>query len=153
MSEPESIDVILHLFSETGTEGGDWACMDKRFITPVDPLPPGTPDGPSGAQVVVFFDGTNVIMRDLLLSELPREQWSYEGLIHLDDGDRLTIYDKEDPAKIVWDGEIKLIQHPLFTEHTSCGMWIHADQDGVARDVWEKFFLEKYPAKLIKARR
>lgn len=88
-----------------------------------------------------------------MLSELPRESWSYEGLHILEDGDRLTIFDKQDPKKIVWEGVIQLRQHELFTEATSNGMWIHADQEGVERAVWEKFFLEHYPAKLVVVRR
>jgi hypothetical protein len=47
MGKGKAIEGVLQLFSETGTEGGDWALQDKRYIFPVDHLPPGTPDGPT----------------------------------------------------------------------------------------------------------
>jgi len=78
------------------------------------------------------------------------QQFSYEGLHVLHDGDYLTIYDKADPQKIVWEGKIALDSLALFTETTTDGLWIHADQQGVDRKTWEKFFLEEYPAKLVK---
>lgn len=80
----------------------------------------------------------------------PNGGWSYEGLHALCDGDRLTIYSPDNPQQVVWSGTISLRQHPQFTEHAS-GLWIHADQDGVARDTWAKYFFEEYPAKLVPA--
>lgn len=79
----------------------------------------------------------------------PYESWSYEGLHILQNGDILIIYSKETPTDIIWTGVIKLRTYPLFTESTA-GMWIHADQEGVCRHTWTKWFLEEYPAKLIK---
>lgn len=79
-----------------------------------------------------------------------KELWSYDGLHVLEDGDILTIYSKGDRTKIVWTGTIKLKQHPLFKKHAQ-GMWIHADQKGISRKIWAKWFFEGYPAKLIKA--
>ena len=84
-------------------------------------------------------------------SDWPHEKWSYDGLHVLEDNDELTIYLKEDPNKIVWSGKIELIQHPLFTESVR-GMWIHTDQKGVGREIWARWFIEEYPAKLIKFR-
>lgn len=81
----------------------------------------------------------------------PHERWSYDGLHVLEDGDTLIIYSKEDPAKVIWTGTIKLKLHQLFTEHAR-GMWIHADQEGIDRETWSKWFFDKYPAKLVKAR-
>ncbi len=148
-NECEYFEGVLWLHSETGTEGGDWALQDKRHISKVDPLPPGTEDGPSGLFTFSFAPDGKYTSRELLLSELPKEDWSREGLHILADGDYLFIFDKENPEKIVWEGVIMLRQYELFTEKTSTGMWIHADQDGVERSVWEKFFLENYPAKLV----
>lgn len=34
MADPKIIRGVLHLWSETGTEGGHWALQDERFITP-----------------------------------------------------------------------------------------------------------------------
>ncbi|OGN05888.1 MAG: hypothetical protein A2750_02430 [Candidatus Yanofskybacteria bacterium RIFCSPHIGHO2_01_FULL_45_42] len=69
----------------------------------------------------------------------------------LEDNDELIIYSKEDPNQIVWSGKIELIRHPLFTE-SAREMWIHTDQKGVDREIWARWFFEKYPAKLIKFR-
>lgn len=74
--------------------------------------------------------------------------WNYEGLYVLANGDRLTIYEKDNPNRIAWEGEIKLRNHPIFTESAG-GMWIHSDQEDVDRTTWSRWFFEEYPAKLI----
>ena len=75
----------------------------------------------------------------------PHERWSYDGLHVLKNGDKLTIYSKENKTKIVWAGAIKLKEYRLFTESAS-GMWIHADQEGIERKIWAGWFFEQYPA-------
>ena len=80
------------------------------------------------------------------------EQWSYDGLHVLENGDRLTIYDKNDLSKIVWRGVINLKHLPLFTED-AYGYWIHDDQIGIARRKWARWFIENYPAILIPAKK
>lgn len=80
----------------------------------------------------------------------PEGMWSYEGLHVLEDGDQLTIYSRDAPEEIVWEGEIALEAHPLFTEEAG-GMWIHADQRGVSRDQWAKWFFEEHPARLVRS--
>ena len=82
--------------------------------------------------------------------EWPHERWSYDGLHVLDNGDILVIYSKDNPNQIVWSGEIELIQHEVFTE-SAYGMWIHTDQKGVDRDIWARWFMEGYPAMLVKS--
>jgi len=82
--------------------------------------------------------------------EFPEGQWSYEGLHILKDGDFLTIYSKDNPTEIVWSGVISLRNYPLFTEAVF-GLWIHADQEGVDRETWARWFFEGYAAKLIPA--
>jgi hypothetical protein len=82
--------------------------------------------------------------------EFPEGQWSYEGLHILEDGDYLTIYSKDNPAEIVWSGKISLRKHPSFAKSVF-GLWIHADQKGVDRKTWARWFVEEYPAKLIPA--
>lgn len=114
---PQQFKGVLHLYSETGTEGGFWALQDERFITRGKGVPFG-------------------------------EQWSYEGLHILKDGDSLTIYSKENAEETVWDGEISLKRHPLFTEHVG-GLWIHADQNGIDRETWAGYFSNGHQAKLI----
>lgn len=66
----------------------------------------------------------------------------------LEDGERLTIYDKLKPKKVVWDGEIALQPYGLFTQD-AFGMWIHADQVGIERTTWARWFFEHYPARLV----
>ena len=168
MKQLREIEGVLHLFSETGTEGGAWALQDVLYIE--KDVPRGyckkcgkwlkKQEGP--IQVGRVTQITQEVMDALnLTGKLPEQSdcendaheedigdvWSYEGLHILEDGDYLTIFDKQNPQKIVWEGVIQLRQYDPFTEATSCGMWIHADQEGVSRDVWEKFFLEGYPAK------
>lgn len=109
---------VLHLWSETGTEGGYWAFQDERFIEPPT-------------------------------DDYPYAKWSYDGLHVLENGDELTIYHPE-TNKVVWQGQIDLQQHPLFTEYTTEGFWIHADQKNISREDWSKFFLREYPARLKK---
>ena len=79
----------------------------------------------------------------------PHEKWSYEGLHVLENGDQLTIFSK-DHGGVVWSGVIRLKQHPLFTE-SARGMWIHTDQEGIDRNVWARWFMEGYPATLVKS--
>ncbi len=170
MGQQKEIEGVLNLFSETGTEGGDWAIQDARYIKK------NVPRGycKKCGKVFAKQEGPIQVVRTTLITEevaeeinrtgkLPvqidcandahdediGESWSYEGLHILENGDRLIIFDKQDPKKIVWEGVIQLNFYSVFTEATSTGMWIHADQEGVERSVWEKFFLLHYPAKLI----
>jgi len=45
------------------------------------------------------------------------------------------------------DGKISLRQFPAFSEHAN-GLWIHADQNGIDRQTWARWFFEQYPAEL-----
>ncbi len=82
--------------------------------------------------------------------EFPRGQGSYKGLHILKNGDRLTIYSKDNPQEAVWEGVISLRYYPVFIEEAS-GFWIHSDQEGVDRETWARWFFDEYPAKLIPA--
>lgn len=77
------------------------------------------------------------------------DHWDIAGLHILEDGDQLTIFDKDNPEKILWEGVIKLKRFPVFTEHVF-GLWIHSDQEGVRREIWGIYFMENYPAELKK---
>lgn len=116
--------------------------------------PKTEPDRPYGVRIGELTRATveweNGVIEQRLSDSLLVVSWNYEGLHILKDGDQLTIYSKDDPNKIVWSGTIKLRQYPLFTED-AFGMWIHADQEGVDRKTWAKWFFEEYPAKLIVA--
>lgn len=74
--------------------------------------------------------------------------YSLEGLRILKDGDQLTIFSLDNHKQVVWSGTISLRQYPPFTESVF-GLWIHADQEGVDREVWAAYFLKEYPAELI----
>lgn len=169
MGQQNEIEGVLHLFSETGTEGGDWALQDARYIQKNVPrgyckkcgkwLKKQEGNLQIGrvtvitAEVVEEFRRTGKLPERVDCANEAHEEdigevWSYKGLHILKDGDYLMIFDKQDPRKLVWDDTIQLRHYDSFTEHTSNGMWIHSDQEGVPREVWEKFFLEGYPAKL-----
>ncbi len=77
------------------------------------------------------------------------DSWDYKGLHILENGDKLTIYHPDNKKK-VWSGAINLREYNLFTKHAS-GLWIHADQIGIKRDVWAEYFFKRYPAELIPA--
>jgi hypothetical protein len=79
------------------------------------------------------------------------DSWSYEGLHILGERDHLTIYHPES-NDIVWAGRIHLKHYPVFTEHAS-GLWIHADQIGIERDIWAEYFFKEYPARLVPRKR
>ena len=72
---------------------------------------------------------------------------SYEGLHILEDGNILIIYSKDNPETVVWSGIIALKQYEAFTQGAS-GMRIHADQNGINREEWAKFFFQEFPAEL-----
>lgn len=107
----------IHLFTETGTEGGYWAIQDEDHIEKGKGIiPPGS------------------------------DAWSYKGLYILQNGDRLTILDKDNPVRAVWEGVINLKEYPVFKESTPEGFWIHNEQIGVDRATWSQWFLKEYPA-------
>ncbi len=172
---------VLFFWSETGTEGGDWAFQDERFITvnrnffscakcfkywDKGKYPDGPIDEPREGLRVTHMISLDKLLTgdpDALGSSRPpaecpsgkhdfkptsKNLWSYEGSHVLRSGDHLTIYDKSDHKKIVWDGDINLTRFSVFTKHAR-GMWIHADQKGVRREIWAKWFMEDYPARLV----
>lgn len=80
---------------------------------------------------------------------LLKGQTAYDRLHILKNGDRLKI---EHPTKkaVVWDGVIDLKELNLFTEDAR-GMWIHADQKGIPRNIWSNYFFKGYSATLCKS--
>jgi hypothetical protein len=111
------------------------------------------PQRPYGCGQGAIVRGTikwqDEIMEERTSDSLLQERWSYEGLHTLENGDKLTIYDK-DSETILWQGTIDLEQYDLFTESAE-GMWIHSDQKGIARETWSHWFMEEYPANLDKS--
>lgn len=113
-----------------------------------EPLRPyGVSTGELTRVTVEWEDGP---VEQRLSDSLLVNSWSYEGLHVLKNGDHLTIHSKDNPNQVVWSGNIRLRQYSLFTEHAS-GLWIHADQEGVDRETWARWFLEEYPATLVVA--
>ncbi len=72
------------------------------------------------------------------------EQWSYKGLHVLKNGDKLKILHPLEKT-IVWDSVIELKPYYPFNEHVD-GWWIHADQKGISREEWSKFFFDGFLA-------
>ena len=71
--------------------------------------------------------------------EWPHEQWSYDGLHVLEDGDHLTIYAKGTPRLIVWEGVIDLRAQEELAPM----------QHGIQRQRWIHWFLNGHPATLV----
>lgn len=123
----EILTGVCFFHSETGTEGGYWAFQENKFMN----LAPPNRHFCETCGRVWDTDGV----------------WAYDGLHILHNGDYLKIFNPEDPTNVVWEGEINLIQHPLFTEHVQ-DLWIHADQAGIDRETWAEYFLKEYPGEL-----
>lgn len=116
-------------------------------------FPKVTPDRPVGQNSnfkrrvdVLWDDGEMEYNRPT--TQLWDVRWESRGLERLDNGDKLTILDKE--GKVVeWSGTIDHIEYPTFSEHAR-GLWIHTDQRGVERKEWSDYFFNKHPAILEK---
>jgi hypothetical protein len=163
---PPVVDGVLHFHDETGTRGGYWAVQDKRFISPNTTRfvcrkcgvywdKELQPQGPSDTSRMYTFplppkepDACPPGQHDFELAS--KETWSYDGLHILADGDRLTIYDTSHPEMVIWSGTVRLRPYPRYTEK-ALGCWIHADQEGVQREVWARWFFDGNPAKLVSA--
>ena len=78
--------------------------------------------------------------------------WVFQArgqVVLLKNGDYLFIFDKQNLKKILWEGMIRLHPHVIENATTIIGQCTHADQEGVECGVWDKFFRECYPAKLV----
>ncbi len=163
----EGLEGILHLFSETGTEGGYWAFIDARYIKTNVPKGYCKKCGiwlkeQSGAlQIARVYNLDNIDDEFLESGNLPEPQdcpnnnheeeigdyWDYDGLHVLQDGDHLTIYNPKKKDEELWSGVIALQHYGVFTQD-AFGLWIHADQKGINREVWAEYFFGEYSAKL-----
>ena len=165
MSSAQQIPLkgICHFHSETGTEGGYWAFQDDQYIIK-NVLRPYCkkcgkylePQQHEALEVIKTLPLTQEVLDGKEPPECSEGQhergigdsWSYEGLHILRDGDQLTIFSRDKPETVVWSGTIKLHNHPLFTEDVF-GIFIRADQEGMNRETWAKWFLDEHPAELI----
>ena len=66
------------------------------------------------------------------------EVWREDGRHFLKDGDRLSVYSKENPDKLLWSGVVKL----------DCAQFYHVNVD---QELWATWFREECPATLIPA--
>lgn len=122
----ETIKGTLHLYSETGTEGGYWAIQDERFIEPPTedwPHERWSYDGlhslQDGDHVKIFNpDGTTYWEGDIVLKQHPVFTES------------VPVHDESTGAVL--------------------GVWIHADQSGLDRKFWATPFFKNYKGELIK---
>ena len=76
------------------------------------------------------------------------ENWSYDGLHRLKDGDWLIVYSKTEPKNVLWSGIIKLIPSTPSTG-TIFKMFTPPEQEGVERKTWARWFIKSHPATLI----
>ncbi len=163
---PQSLRGVCCFHFETGTEGGYWAFQDERFITKNVPRSYCEKCGKYLYQEgflkinVIKISRAGEMLETTQPPECPEghheravgDLWSYAGLHILKDEDRLTVFSPDDPNLVVWSGTIRLRQHSLFSED-AFGFWIHADQEGVTRNIWATYFLKEYPAELLPARK
>lgn len=77
---------------------------------------------------------------------LRRQLWSYGGLRLLQNGDELTIYDREDIAEVVWRGPVKLSPR-LVAGMSDSNAKTH--QVGVKFEFWQGLFRPQSPATLV----
>lgn len=153
---------VLFFHFENETEGGCWAFQDEKFITKNAIMSYCKKcekylDEPEyqNLKVTKILTLTKEVLEGKEPPECPDNEherdvgdsWSYEGMHILENGDKLTVLSPEDPKKIIWSGIISLKEYAPFTENVS-GTWIHADQNGVERETWAKYFFKEYPAKL-----
>ena len=135
--------------SETGTEGGFWAVQDEAWIKPNTTRFYCT-------KCHLYWDKSRDVDEPVRVGEycqpgqhdfklVSPEDWSYEGLHVLHDGDELTVYGDHD--EVLWEGTIRLVQYDQFTQHAG-GWWIHADQEGVDRIEWARLFMTEHRAVL-----
>jgi hypothetical protein len=160
--------------SETGSEGGWWAFQDERFIGLPDAtlrcehcgiFPDTAVSGPLRTiRSVPLGDlgpGPDFAMPPTCDQEdpprphvfgpaYPAGVWSYYGLHGLGNGDRLTINDRDDPARVLWSGQIQLGRTSNFRQSIR-GLWIHNRQRGVDQETWLDWFAQGLPAQLEKA--
>ena len=163
-AEKRVLGGVCTFHSETGTEGGYWAFQDEKFIKRDAPrgyckkcglwMRPqnGVIQATRVHTVSLDADGQikadeRPICADGDHEEYVGDEWSYKGLHILKNGDRLTIFSKDNPEEVAWEGIINLHYLPLFTEDAH-GLWIHHDQDGVVREEWALWFFKCHPARL-----
>jgi hypothetical protein len=90
------------------------------------------------------FQDNKYITRD----SMSQEQWSYEGLHILEEGDYLTIYHPADPDEIIWEGMISATG-VLLNKLGFISALNHPKNLDINSKKWERFFAKNYPAILV----
>lgn len=83
------------------------------------------------------------------------EEWSYDDLIILKDGDELIVWDKVATTQKLWKGTISL-EYESHMETNSYGftgqaifnLWCHGLQRTEDQEQWAKYFIKHYPMTL-----
>jgi len=75
---------------------------------------------------------------------ISQDGWDLRGLTVLHSGDYLEILHEN---RVVWSGEIDLRLYPVHQESVF-NQYIHADQKGIRREEWAKYFVAEYDARL-----
>jgi hypothetical protein len=151
---------VLVFHSETGTEGGYWAFMDEKFMNipseAMTCIDCGLYWTPGMSKKVRCPDDKFYRKVDELCTQrgshnfeltYPDGSWSYDGLHTLKSGDHITVYEKDDPTKVLWDGTIDLTEFTVF-ENSISGLWIHNYQKNVDQDFWMNMFLYEHPVEV-----
>lgn len=145
----EQMDGVLNVHFETGYEGLPWAFQDARFISEntnrfACSVCGAYWDKSDGTGGPIVDDPTYVRQTDEhrycapgqhVFKLVSKENWSYDGLHILSDGDTLTVYDKKDPSQVVWSGTLSVSRRGIAqnVEKTVCAEW----------------FTKGYPARLL----
>jgi hypothetical protein len=98
----------------------------------------------TGIGPVWAFQENKYITKD----SIGREQWSYEGLHILEEGDYLIIYHPVDPDEIMWEGTISATS-VLLNKLGFASALNHPKNLNIDVNKWERFFMRHYPAILI----
>lgn len=150
----------LQFHSETGTEGGYWAFQDGRGVHYAEDLVDDK--CPWGEDYPMQLDGETEITyacpanpRYWRGSDCPPERMAhatYYGLVMLDSGDHLTVYDKNDMTHVIFDGPVRLEQQDPYapTSDSAGGLAIHSTPVGQDTDAWAEMFFNEHPAVLVK---
>ncbi len=116
----------LHLYSETGTEGGWWAIQDEHFITPP------TEEWPHEHW---SYDGLHYLRDgDHLKIFAPDGSIYWEGEVKFK---TYPVFTESVPVRDESTG-------------AHLGLWIHADQEGIDRKFWATPFIKGWNGELTK---
>jgi hypothetical protein len=153
MSEELSVTMrgICSLWFEAGTEGVYWAFQDKRFV--------GIPDSMRFCCVKcgrvwdkkrnecspkrIFDDECDHIKDHEWKLLYPNGLWLREGLHILSEGDLLSVFNKNEPKKILW--KERILFDPSHTGGAHLRIGACCTRSGVLKKKW---FTENYPAEL-----